>query len=376
MRLYDVKSIEEIDWKTKKDGEMIKYYFEPLMKNGSTFYMENVQTELFLLEIDDIVLPLTVNNKEFNNSYVTSPFTHYITYAKEELWELKNPLLEKAFSSIIDIIGKILKKSNLNKVVIVNNWLLSTNLMGSVLTKDQLFRITNYLVATFPQHTILFRSLTENLHRQFLDTMHNVGYQNVMSRAIYLFNYTPKLTKKHEKTLQQDKRLFEKYHYYVRKPTMDDIPKIKELYDQLYINKYSRHNPQFTKEFFEQAFQFGFLQFMLLCQGDKVKGVIGYWVREGVLTTPVLGYNTKTDKKEGLYRVLSYMITECVLQNKYIGHRSAGAGEFKRNRGSVQQIEYSYFYHKHLPVHKRLSWTLLKVIMSLFVESLAKKKGF
>ncbi|WP_175638968.1 hypothetical protein [Metabacillus schmidteae] len=376
MKLYDRSMIDDIDWETKKDGGMIKHYFEPLMKHGSTYFMRNVKTDLFLIEIDDLLLPLTVNNKEFNNSYVTSPYTHYISYAKEELWELKNPILEKIFSPMIDILGGLLRNSNVNKVVIVNNWLLSTNLMGPLLTKSQLERLTRFITSTFPHYTILFRSMTELLHHQFLETMDHVGYQKIMSRAIYLFDHPFTLTKKQKKTLQQDKRLFEKYHYYVREPGVDDIAHIQKLYNNLYIDKYSRHNPQFTKEFFEHAINHKFLRFSLICQGEAVKGVIGYWVREGVLTTPILGYTTNSDKKEGLYRVLSYLITENILQKNYVGHRSAGAGGFKRMRGSVQHIEYTYFFQMHLPFHKRLAWSFLKAIMSLFVEPMAKKKGF
>lgn len=376
MKLYDVTTIDEIDWEKKKDGEMIKQFFEPLIRNGSTYFMKNVQTDLFLLEIDDILLPITVNKKEFNNSYVTSPFTHYISYAKEELWELKNPILEKLFSLIINLIGKVLKRSNLNRVVIINNWLLSTNLMGQLLTENQLLMVTNFLTIAFPQHTILIRSMTEALHRPLLEKCQTIGYQKIMSRAIYLFNPTIGLSKKQNKTLQQDKKLFEKYQYDVREAEIDDIPQIEKMYYELYIDKYSRYNPQFTKEFFEHAICHHYLQFKLICDGENVKGVVGYWIREGVLTTPVLGYNTKTDKKEGLYRVLSYLITEHVLEHKYLGHRSAGAGEFKRKRGSIQHIEYTYYFQKHLPFHKRLAWSILKAIMTSFVEPIAKKKGF
>ncbi len=376
MKLHDAASIDEIEWEAKKDGEMIKHYFEPLIKNGSTYFIKNVQTDLFLLEIDNMLLPITVNNKEFNNSYVTSPYTHYISYAKEELWELNNPRLEKFLSSMIDIIGGLLRKSNVNKVVIVNNWLLSTNLMGPLLTKSQIKRMTEFITSTFPHHTILFRSMTRALHHEFMETMQHFGYEKIMSRAIYLLDHPVTLTKKQKKTLQQDKRLFEKFHYYVREPKEVDIPHIKKLYSKLYIDKYSRHNPQFTKEFFEHAYKHKLLQFSLLCQGETVKGVIGYWVRADVLTTPILGYDTTSNIKEGLYRVLSYLITENILHNKYVGHRSAGAGEFKRKRGSVQHIEYTYIFQKHLPVYKRIAWGLLRAIMALFVEPMAKKKGF
>ncbi|WP_338786536.1 hypothetical protein [Metabacillus sp. FJAT-53654] len=375
VKLYDAKNIDSIEWSTKKDGHLIRNYFEILMKDGINKYIENIETEIYLLEIDDILLPISLNQKEFTNSYVVSPYTHYISYAKEELWELGNKRLEAFLSYIIEGIGFLLRKSNINKVVVVNNWLLSTNLYPS-LTSDQIKKMTDFLTNQFPQHTILMRSINETLHNQMISSFNSEGYKRIMSRSIYLFDPSIPLTKKQRKALNQDKKLLEKFNYQIRDIQSGDFQKVEELYNQLYIDKYSINNPQFTEHFFKNAAIHNTLQFKLVLKEAKVIGVIGYFVRGGVLTTPILGYEIKREKEAGLYRVLSMLITKEIIDKNYMGHRSAGAGSFKRKRGSVQGIEYTYYYNKHLSFKSMLAWNSLKMIMDNVIEPLARKMRF
>ncbi|MBS4190338.1 hypothetical protein KHA94_08995 [Bacillus sp. FJAT-49705] len=46
---------------------------------------------------------------------------------------------------------------------------------------------------------------------------------------------------------------------------------------------------------------------------------------------------------DGLYRILSFLIANEVIDINYTGLFSAGADNFKRNRGAVQEVECSFF---------------------------------
>ncbi|WP_226665499.1 hypothetical protein [Metabacillus litoralis] len=376
IKIYDKNSLNEINWVGKKDGQLIKNYFEPLMKQGIQNFIENVEADLFLIEVDDLILPLSVNETQFQNSYVASPYTHYISYAKEELWDLKNKQLEACLSIAIDGLGWLLKRSNINKVVVVNNWFLSTNLLETTLSYDQLKKITDFLVKRFEQHTILFRSINMSLHKQLIENLNHIGYKKVMSRSIYLFEQNKLLSVKQRKILAQDEKLILNKGYEVKDAKEEDIETIQHLYTLLYIKKYSANNPKFTMEYYRNALRKQLLTFKLLYNNEKLLGVVGMLIRNNVLTTPILGYETTRKKSEGLYRVLSFIITKQIIENKYIGNRSAGAGEFKRNRGSIQEIEYTYFYQNHLTFYHKWSWGMVKLIMDKIVEPLAKKKEF
>jgi hypothetical protein len=375
VKLYNANDMDSIEWSTKQDGEFIRRFFEPLIKKGTQATIKNIETSIYLLEIDDLILPITINQKEFNNSFVASPYTHYISYAKEELWELGNWRQEKFFTHILNIIGFILRKSNINKVVVVNNFLMSTNLYPHI-SNDQVKRLTAYLTSCFPQHTLLFRSINETLHHDMITGLKRIGYKGIMSRSIYLFDPKKILTRKQRKVLNQDQKLIQKFGYQIRDIKDDEYSIIEVLYSQLYIVKYSKNNPQFTKDFFKNIVTNKLLHFKLVCKDSEILGVIGCWVKNGVLTTPILGYLVNRDKEYGLYRVLSYLITKEILAHHYLGHRSAGASKFKQKRGSIQEIEYTYFYQEHLPFKSKLAWSFFKWIMDFFVEPLAKKMKF
>ena len=58
IKLHDVHSLHSIDWESKKDGAYVRDSFLPLFQKGVTAFIENVNTQLFLLEIDDLILQL------------------------------------------------------------------------------------------------------------------------------------------------------------------------------------------------------------------------------------------------------------------------------------------------------------------------------
>ena len=97
VRLYDQHSVHTIDWPDTEDARYARAYLEPLMKHGTTEYMTNVNTTLLLARIDDLVLPVTVNEEEYDNAYVCSPYTHYVRYAKQELTMLQNRCWKEGF---------------------------------------------------------------------------------------------------------------------------------------------------------------------------------------------------------------------------------------------------------------------------------------
>lgn len=186
---FEYDTIQSIIWENYHEGEKVKQYFSPMIEN-TTKYIQNVNTTIGFMSIDNLLLPYTVNEADYDNSYVVSPYNHYITYAKEELSMLNQPLLEKLFAKLIDVVGLFTKKIHINQVVYVNNWLLSTNLFTN-LTEEQIERATLALLKKFPQHVIAFRSINDRLaneimllfirtvYRNRVKTLHVDGFRNI-----------------------------------------------------------------------------------------------------------------------------------------------------------------------------------------------------
>src|SRR5579875_2475338 len=86
IRLFVAENIAQLPWPGTEDGAYARAYLTPLIEYGPQHFIENVTTTYMALLVDEqIVLPLSLNRHEYENSYVCSPFTHYVTYAIEEL---------------------------------------------------------------------------------------------------------------------------------------------------------------------------------------------------------------------------------------------------------------------------------------------------
>ena len=72
-----------------------------------------------------------------------------------------------------------------------------------------------------------------------------------------------------------------------------------------------------------------------------------------------LGYDTRVDRKIGLYRQLVAICLKHASENHVIFNMGGGSDEFKLKRGSTQTLEYTAVYCRHLPFYRQLPWRVL-----------------
>lgn len=87
--LYNASNIDSLSWPNNPEGEYAQKFLMPLIKNGVHHYIENVETNLHILKIGDLILPITINDAEYQNSYVCSPYTQYISSGLNYLEKVK-----------------------------------------------------------------------------------------------------------------------------------------------------------------------------------------------------------------------------------------------------------------------------------------------
>jgi hypothetical protein len=375
--LYDRSNIDSLILPDSEVGNLVKNYWIPLMKLGTSQSIENVNTQALVLAIDDLVLPVTINDRIEHNSYVCSPYSHYITYTKAELYTLKNPPLEKILSLALNAIGYLLDLGKIDRVIIVNNWLLSTNLYAN-LSGEQIDAITAYSIEHFPTHAIMFRSIDTYINDRLYKIFQQRDYQPIGSRQIYLFDPKDrsKISSKMRWRLKQDYRLIATAGYEIvdrDRISVADIPRLVKLYNALYLEKYCDNNPQFTEHFFQLALKHKTFQIQALRTAGRIDGVIGFYEINGVMTTPILGYDTSLSQSVGLYRMLSAQLTTIATKRGILLHQSSGAASFKRFRGFIDNIEYSAVYYRHLSGFRQLVWRLLAVLVNRIAVPLMKK---
>ncbi len=102
--------------------------------------------------------------------------------------------------------------------------------------------------------------------------------------------------------------------------------------------------------------------------------VSGALVRGGILTPPIVGYDTNRPQKEGLYRIACYLFNQQAMALGLRVNGSAGAASFKRHRGAHARIEYSTYYVGHLPLRRRAVIKTLGFLLRRLAVPMMKRK--
>ena len=359
VRLLDPAAMSPADWPA--GSEMLRAYAGGFAERGATRLVANLRTELRVLHTGDAVLPVTINDSDYDNTYVCSPYTAYATYAKEETSLLHDRWWCPALAVLADSAGAILKRARINRMVQVNNWMLSTNLFRRDATWN-LDAITAVLREKFPDHFICFRSLNAWSDAALLQRFRASGYKLVASRPVYVFeDFARTWLRTHNAKL--DRRALARTEFRViahDELGEADYERMAELYRQLYIEKYSRLNPQFTADYLRLCHRARAMTFFgLRATSGTLDGVLGLFAIDGIVTAPIVGYDTSRDARCGLYRLLMTLTFDFAMQRGLRLNLSSGAAHFKRLRGGRPQIEYSAIYDRHLSVSRRLSVSAL-----------------
>jgi len=186
VRLFDPTTMADSDWPA--GSEAVRAFVEAICRHGSERFVSNVLTRMMVLRAGDVMLPVTINDTEYENSYVCSLLA-FTRIFKDELKLIDNPFIRGVLAPVLDGAGVIVRLARLNKAVQVNNWL-CTNPYPPNCSLD-LASITDALVLAFPDHAISFRSLNKWDNPSLLERLQAFGYKLIAYRQIYVFDRLP-----------------------------------------------------------------------------------------------------------------------------------------------------------------------------------------
>jgi hypothetical protein len=328
----------------------------------------NLSTRVEMIGTADRRAPITINFAEPNNAWVCSPYTAYCAYAIEELQRLMPAPIAYPLSMLCRAAGAALRRARIDQAGMINNWLLSTNLYpafyGAVL--DQWIAEAR---TRCPDHAIWFRSLNEAWTPDWLDALRARGAILLPSRQVYLFSNIHRLARSRS-NLKADFDL-------LARTTLErcddasitpaDYPRCEQLYAMLYLQKYSRLNPAYRAGFIEAWHRARLLRLTgFRDRAGVLQAIVGTFERDGVITAPLVGYDTNLPQRLGLYRLLMAAVLKYAMETGGRVNLSAGAAQFKRLRGGVPAIEYSAVLADHLPRERQralraLGWHTTRV---------------
>ncbi len=357
-------NLKWINWEDLPEGQF-KSFAQLFSTRSSNQSIKNVLTDFRILKVsDNLFFPVTINDLEIENSFVCSPHTAYVLYSKEELKKkIKNRWVKYFLLAIISLIDKWLKFGKIDKNIHVNNFLLSTNPYPEW-DGSQIGAITDFIKKNYPEHAIIFRSLNRFQHQSLLDIYTEIGYKLIGSRQVYIINSSKEIWSKKRNNKLDNKIIKEQQLTYLNHEEMRDyLEQALELYSQLYLRKYPKHNPQFTISYFRHCY----FEKIMVFQGFKgkdglLKAFSGLFIIGNTITSPLLGYDTKAPQKDGLYIHAARLAPMHKFVNDQLLNLSSGASQFKRSRGGTPSIEYSVVFTKHLPFRRSFTWSILQFI--------------
>lgn len=339
--------------------------------------ISNVKTTMITSQLGKYIFPVTINETEYSSSYVCSPYNALVTYSQDEVHKIKHHGLQIILASLMGSLGALFRFSMINKIVCVNNFLLSTNPYPDWMGEGAADYLEQ-LRQVYPKHAFMYRSLNEHTNAPLIAELKSLGYVLMPSRQVYIFDSNLDDFFAHNNT-QNDRRALAKSEYEVvahQDIAVGDYARIVQLYNQLYLEKYSQHNPQFSERLIAYWHQHHLLtMYGLRDQHGILQGVVGLFTSEQLITAPLVGYNTALPSSKALYRILIYLVLEYSKQKKCCLNLSSGASAFKMLRGGKPFIEYSAIYINHLPMYRRAVWHFINGLLNrVFVPILIKYK--
>lgn len=154
--------------------------------------------------------------------------------AFEEVKHLNNPLAEAAVKLVMNPVALYFRYAELDKVVFVNNYLLSTNLYPSI-SSDQISALSEALIRWFPDRAIVFRSVDQKKNPHVYQSLEKLGYDLVLSRQVWYMDPVAALK---TRQCKEDVRVLKKNGYEVvggRDLSDDELRRAVELYNLLYL---------------------------------------------------------------------------------------------------------------------------------------------
>lgn len=351
-------------------------YYRALIENGVSHYIDNISGEIALLKLNDQFIPLLITSNNYHDSYVCSPYGHYVALAIESAQTIKNRWIKHLAYFGLQNLGKIIKAGSINSTIYINHSLFSTDLHSQNLSKDLLDKAIFFLCTVFPKHTLIVRSLNSHLNASLKKDLKTSGCKFIATRHIYLTEIKkPELFK--TRIIKSDLKLWKESGYEVidqKDFTKEEDIRVLDLYTKLVIESHSAFNPKLNQNFLQLAKKYSMLQMKALKKDGVIEGVAGYVItNDKTLLCSFFGYDKNAQNKTQIYRLLSTLLFLEASEKASVFHQSAGASFYKKVRRAKGFQEYQALYIKHLSLKQKLIWHLLRAIINGFAVPFMKR---
>ena len=368
-RVFSGERLALIDYQ-EKSASWVKAQQSDLISN---WYGQSA-----LLKLEQRWVPLSMGCVVDSQTYLASPQHGYIDYARDELDLLQDEQSKRWATRALAVAEPWMSTLGLDRSVSVNAWGVSTHLYPKW-TLDKVSLLTDTLVNAFDDRPLWMRTLNEVSDAQLMSHLLANGWQLWPSRQVYVFDPKDAASWANRRNNQIDQKLLRTTSLQLVHPnafTVQDADAMARLYAQLYLDKHSRWNAEYTSDYFKQAIAHQWLSFYgFRDEAGNLVAFIGVFADERTMTTPMLGYDTHLPQTMGLYRLLMSKVMALALERDLFLNLGAGSSTFKKMRGGKAVLEWHAFYGRHLPIWQSQTMRFTGWMMGKTVPSFLAKQG-
>ena len=328
---------------------------------GASALVRNLETEMHTRRVGPWMVPASLNSGQAKTCYINCPSRAFIDYGAEELDRLtSNPAARLGGRAVLRGLAPLVRATGLDRQVQLNNWLVATNILPPA-TSDDWITALETAGADHPGFIPVVRSVNRAMHQRLLDDLIGADLTPFPMRKVFIRDYARE--RRWTTDEQRDARLLARDDLEQRSGTTfstEEFDRAANLYGQLYLDKYSTLNPQYSGLFLRLAQACLGLTLVGLFDREKgMVGVIGRYEQHDVLTGPIVGYDRTLPRATGLYRRLRAINHAAARNGHRLYHMSAGAEGFKRLRGGRATVEYMIADFRHAPQAQRRAARIL-----------------
>lgn len=337
--------------------------------------IKKLNTKFDYYKINNEFIITTITNEVKQNSYVASPYALLIDYSEDELVKIESKF-QRVFSQLlIKTFASFLRYTQIDKMQTINNYLLSTNFFSKVWESLGIEALEEQAIERYSEHGLIIRSVNKVQNPKLFKNLSKGGWMAIVSRQVYIFDDKEKWER--SRNTINDKKLLTSTHFEFCKVVnkSSEFIRAEALYNSLYLEKYSRHNIQFTAKYLQFLVEGGLLDLYLLRDNETMAyvGVVGVTQEANVMTVPIVGYDMSYTQKDALYRRLMIFATSYAMKRDCLLNLSSGAPSFKYLRGARAELEYMFVKVEHLSFKRRMGWKFIALLSRYFYAPLLKR---
>ncbi len=346
-------------------------YLAALVRGPLRQYADNVgDVRMEVVAVGETLVPILLNDGGDTDCYLTSPIGYYVRYVRDEIPRLRQDAFTRVFDKVIAGLEHPLRWSSFNRVAYVNHWLMSTSPRVRF-DRSSLEALTRHLEREYPTHTLVFRGLTRD-ETEHCSSFAAAGYELVVSRPIHVWSSDRRVESRDTRRQRVcDARAVERF-VVGHEPSAHDLDAIPALYRRLYVEKYSRMNPAYTRAYFAHLLDSGWGAVTMLHSDGALVGFVTHAIdADGALLGLSVGHDPAVSQRDlPVYRALVSTLFQRAEREQRALFLSTGVSDFKRRRGAVELLEFDAVRAAHAPWPARAAWWTVGSAFDLAIQNI------